>query len=207
MRRKEFEVTDKEAVKKVLDECEYGVLSLMSDNEPYGVAVNFVLYNDMVCFHGAKEGRKVEAIKSNAQASFLAIQPYAMIPSYFSNTRAAYPATQFFTSVHIYGEVSTINDASEKAQILEAMMQKLQSEGGYDTISVDNPIYTKALEKTGVYALKPQTTSLKVKAGQNLSDERKQEVIQKLMQRDKEKDISTVELMLSIIDEKQNIQS
>jgi len=201
MRRNEFEVTDEDTIKKVLAECEYGTLSLIANGEPYGVALNFVLHKGNICFHGAQEGRKVDAIKTNPYASFLAVRPYSVIPSYFSNTRAACPATHFFASVHVYGKMSIVKNLNEKAEVLEAMMQKLQSEGGYDTIRADNPIYTKMLEETGVYILTPKKISLKIKAGQNLPDERKSIIIQKLMHRDKDGDKSTLQLMLSLDDE------
>ncbi len=59
-------------------------------------------------------------------------------------------------------------------------MQKMQPEGLYERIDAANPSYTKMLEKTGVYAIKPASITLKVKAGQNLSEERRAGLIEKL---------------------------
>ncbi|MDX1808577.1 MAG: pyridoxamine 5'-phosphate oxidase family protein [Sulfurospirillaceae bacterium] len=183
MRRDEFQITNEDDIKSVLNECEYGTLSLIAGSEPYGVAVNFVFFEGNIYFHGAKEGRKVDAIKTNPKASFLAVRPYSKIPSYFSNTRAACPATQFFASVHIYGNLIIIENAHDKAKILEEMMKKLQREGGYDKIEADNPMYTKMLEQTGVYALLPETISMKLKAGQNLTNEKKSSLVLQLRER------------------------
>lgn len=180
MRRSEFQVTDPDAIEKFLAECDYGVLSIISLGMPYGVAVNFAYVDGMFYFHGALEGRKAEVIGTHANCSFMAIKPYAYIPSYLSDTRSACPATQFYASVIASGDVARVDDADKKVFALNVLMQKMQPEGGYETIDATNPIYTKMLEKTGVYAITPTSITLKVKAGQNLPKERKASLIEKL---------------------------
>ena len=197
MRRNEFEVTDENALKELLDECEYGVLSLISEGEPYGMAVNFAYKDGFIYFHGSFEGRKAEAIGLGANASFMVVKPYAFIPSYFSNTSSACPATQFFASVHISGKVVPLNDSTEKAFGLTALMEKMQPEGGYSPIDAKNPIYTKMLEKTGVYKIIPNVMTLKLKAGQNLSKERYDILVEHLDKRDGAES-ETVQLIQSI---------
>jgi nitroimidazol reductase NimA-like FMN-containing flavoprotein (pyridoxamine 5'-phosphate oxidase superfamily) len=179
MRRCEFEVTDPQAIESVLSECEYGVLSLMSCGEPYGVAVNF-------------------AYREGAKVAFLVVKPYAYIPSYFSDTSAAYPATQFFTSVHISGEAIRVSDEREKAFGLSALMEKMQPEGKYDPIDAANPIYTKMMELTGVYKIVPNVMTLKVKAGQNLPKERYDTLLKHIEERNGSVDGATIELMHSV---------
>lgn len=195
MRRSEFEVMDEAALEGLLAECEYGTLSLIDDGEPYGVPVNFVWHCGVVCFHGSREGRKAEIIKKNPKAAFSIVKPYSLIPSYFSDTRAACPATQFFASVHIAGSVEIVENDAEKCAILNAMMQKLQPEGKYETIDATNPIYTKMVSQTAIWKLTPSNKSMKVKAGQNLSDERKESIINQLSQRGEGLDMSTVDIM------------
>ena len=41
MRRAEFEVNDPSLIEEVLNSCEYGTLSLVDGDEPYGVPINF----------------------------------------------------------------------------------------------------------------------------------------------------------------------
>jgi uncharacterized protein len=195
MRRAEFEVKDEAAFEGLLAECEYGTLSLIDGEEPYGVPVNFVWHGGAICFHGAREGRKAGAIAKNPKASFLVVKPYSLIPSYFSDTRAACPATQFFASAHIAGSVMIVEDDSEKCGILNAIMQKLQPDGGYEPIDAANPIYTKMVAQTAVWKLTPTHTSMKVKAGQNLTDERKASIINQLANRGSELDKATIEVI------------
>jgi uncharacterized protein len=195
MRRAEFEVNDTQRIEELLAECEYGTLSLMDEQEPYGVPLNFVWYEKSLCFHGSKEGRKMELIAKNPRASFSVVKPLSLIPSYFSNTRSASPATQFFISAHITGWIEIVTDADLKCLMLTALMQKLQPEGGYDAIEASNPIYTKMIEQTGLLRLTPESISLKVKVGQNLSEERKKSLIEKLHKRGNKLDLLTIDLI------------
>jgi len=199
MRRSEFEVKDPEAIAAVLAECDYGVLSLISGGEPYGMAVNFAYRDGKLYFHGSLEGRKAEAIGTGAKGSFLVVKPYAFIPSYFSDTRSACPATQYFASVHIQGEVLRLDDPEQKVSGLTALMEKMQPERGYAPIDAANPIYTKMLEKTGVYAIIPDIMTLKVKAGQNLADERKHALAGKLRERGGTDDMRAAEVVMSFV--------
>ena len=193
VRRSEFDIKDEAAFEVLMSECEYGTLSLIDEGEPYGVPVNFVWFDGCVCFHGAREGRKVSVMANNPKAAFSVVKPYSLLPSYFSDTRAACPATHFFASIHIAGTIEAVEDDTEKCNILNAMMQKLQPEGGYEKIDSNNPIYTKMTAQTAVWKLIPSHKSMKLKVGQNLSEERKENIINRLLQRGEGSDISTVE--------------
>lgn len=198
MRKNEFKVENKEVIKKLLDECEYGTLSLISEGKPYGVAVNFVYFNERIFIHGAKEGKKVQAIHSTPYASFLVVKSFSLIPSHFSDTLAACPATQYFSSVHCEGAIKELKIQEAKAIVLNKLMEKLQTDGGYEPIAYDNPIYTKMIANTAVFELSIEQISCKVKAGQNLSHEKKQTMMQKLNDRATPLDIDTVNLMKSM---------
>ena len=195
MRREEFNIEDEKSIDNILNECEYGTLGLISDNKPYCVALNFVKYEDSIYFHGAKEGKKIETIKQNNLASFLVVKPYSIIPSYFSDTLAACPATQFFASVFIEGKIDFVEDVNKKSDILNVLMEKLQSDGGYEKIAYDKPMYTKMIEKTAILELKPTNMSCKIKVGQNLPQLKKDNIMKKLHERGSTLDNQTIEQM------------
>ena len=192
MRRKEFDVKDENSINEILQTCEYGTLSLISDVKPYVVALNFVFFENSIFFHGAKEGRKIEAINSNPNAAFLVVKPYSFIPSYFSDTMAACPATQFFASVLIEGKLKFIEDGDKKAEVLNALMKKFQKEDSFEEIAYDKAMYTKMLDKTTIIELKIETQSCKIKVGQNLNEERKNKVMEKLKNRNLQIDEETI---------------
>ena len=195
MRRAEFDVKDKNSINEILQACEYGTLSLISEGKPYVVALNFVFFENSIFFHGAKEGKKIEAIKSNPNASFLVVKPYSFIPSYFSDTMAACPATQFFASVLFEGKVAFIEDGNIKAKVLNALMKKFQSEDSFEEIAYEKAMYTKILDKTAILELKPESISCKIKVGQNLNEEKKNRLIEKLKSRDSKIDEETIKQM------------
>lgn len=195
MRRDEFNINDKNSINEILQTCEYGTLSLISEGKPYVVALNFVFFENSIFFHGAKEGKKIEAINSNPNAAFLVVKPYSFIPSYFSDTMAACPATQFFASVLIEGKLKFIEDGYKKAEVLNALMKKFQKEDSFEEIAYDKAMYTKMLDKTTIIELKIETQSCKIKVGQNLNEERKNKVMEKLKNRNLQIDEETIKQM------------
>ena len=195
MRRDEFNINDKNSINEILQTCEYGTLSLISEGKPYVVALNFVFFENSIFFHGAKEGKKIEAINSNPNAAFLVVKPYSFIPSYFSDTMAACPATQFFASVLIEGKLKFIEDGDKKADVLNALMKKFQKEDSFEEIAYDKAMYTKMLDKTAIIELKIETQSCKIKVGQNLNEERKNKVMEKLKNRNLQIDEETIKQM------------
>ncbi|MEY4504338.1 MAG: hypothetical protein RL154_631 [Pseudomonadota bacterium] len=196
MRRNEFEIKDQNALEALLAECEYGTLGLINNDEPYCVPVNFVWHGDGICFHGALNGCKAEIFKKDIKSSFSVVKPYSLIPSYFSGSASACPATQLFISAHIVGKIETVTDASEKCAALMALMQKLQPDGRYETITSENKIYTKILTETGVYILMPSSFSVKVKMGQNLSKERVDRLITELEKRNSALDTLSISALI-----------
>jgi len=73
--------------------------------------------------HGAKKKKKVALIAQNPRANFCVVKPYALIPSYFSHTASACPATQFFASVILEGKVfhdKHTNEIKEYLKRIEA---------------------------------------------------------------------------------------
>jgi uncharacterized protein len=197
MRRNEFEINDRSMILTLLIECEYGTLSLLDNNTPYGVPLNFACWEEGIVFHGAKEGKKMTLIAQNATASFNAVKSYSFIPSYFSGTSSACPATQFFASVTLHGTLKMIEILEEKAHALSALMEKLQPEKRYEPLTATNPIYTKMLEKTAVFKLEIAHTSMKLKVGQHLPKERQEVLMKQLKERGTPLDLLTLNMMRS----------
>ncbi|MBS9782490.1 MAG: pyridoxamine 5'-phosphate oxidase family protein [Arcobacter sp.] len=190
-----FEVKDKGIIQNLLDEMDFGTLSLCRDNIPYSVPLNFVYVDDVIYFHGAKKGKKVDIFTSNDKACFCVAKEHSFIPSYFSvDDEKACPATQFFKSVLANGEIKIVSDFDEKAKALQKLMEKMQKEGKY--IALDKKeVYEKMIKATLVYKLVISDISCKFKFGQNFSDERFSRVLEHLKQRDSKIDKSTIKEM------------
>lgn len=196
MRRKEFELTDQTEIDALLNAAEYGVLSTIDEaGYPLNTPVNFVWLEGKICFHGAKAGEKAANIARSAKAGFCVTRPLSLIPSYFSDPVLACPATQYFVSVVVKGEAAVVETAEEKAKILNALMQKLQPEGGYAPLSAGDDRYANMLKATAVYTLTPRALGAKAKLGQNLPQERLLGLIEQLEKRGGENDRETAALM------------
>ncbi|HFD14453.1 MAG TPA: pyridoxamine 5'-phosphate oxidase family protein [Epsilonproteobacteria bacterium] len=189
-----FEIKDKTLIYDVLDKAEYGTLALSIDNKPYAVPVNFVRIEDDIYFHGALKNNKMKMLEVNPAVSFSVVENYALIDSDFSSTEGlAYPATQFFKSVSIDGVAVVQENREVKAKVFDALMQKLQPNGGYKPFS--DREYDTAIKATAVVKIEMETLSCKFKFGQHLNDERFEMIVSHLLARGTQIDRETVRLM------------
>ena len=192
-------IKDKKIIKKIIDTAEYGTLALCdTEGKPYALPINYVRIGDDLYFHGSKKGRKIEAIESNKQASFSIVETLSFVPSYFSTKEdLACPATQFYRSVSIDGFIEFVDDYKEKVLALSKLMEKLQPEGKYQSMS--KAVYQKAIDATRIFKLIPNEISGKFKLGQQHSKERLELIIKNLEARGTQTDLKTVALMREII--------
>jgi len=178
----------------LLKTMEYGTLALCSEDKPYSLPINFVYIDDILYFHGAGKGRKIDILKDNSFASFSVVKAYSLIPSYFSSKdKLACPATQFYKSVIVDGKIEFVDDFKEKSSVLSKLMQKLQPEGGYEDFS--NKAYKKPVDATTIYKLIPNSTSVKFKFGEKLTKERFEMILSHLKKRGTSLDLQTIEMM------------
>jgi len=196
-----FEIKNREIIKEVLDSVEFGTLAICKDDKPHSLPVNFVYLNKCIYFHGSAKGRKIDILKNNPFASFSVVEPYSVIQSYFSSKdNLACPATHFFKSIVIDGKIKFVKNDKEKVQALTALMQKLQKEGRY--IPLKEEVYKKIIDATTVYKLNIDNLCSKFKFGQHLSQERFDMIIEHLEKRADKKDISTIQLMKDMKNQK-----
>ncbi len=125
MRRKDREVTDFDEIISILENCRVLHLALISEGKPYAVQVNFGYAVKeiagekrlFVYFHGAGEGKKIDAIKQNSAVSFCA-ERFAEV----SGGAEACSWTTFYESVIGFGKAKIISDAQEKAAAMDTIM-------------------------------------------------------------------------------------
>ncbi|RAP77390.1 pyridoxamine 5'-phosphate oxidase family protein [Paenibacillus montanisoli] len=199
MRRKEFEMNEVENLEEIesfLQEMSFGFLgTVTADGEPGMTPLNFVYTNGSVYFHGSRIGEKMTQLKANERVTFMAAKEYAIIPSYFTDPLMACPATAFFKSVRLDGRAAIVVDPHEKAAALEALMRKLQPEGGYKTIDADDPDYFPRLKGVAVVRIDADRITGKFKFGQNMKASAKASITDSLAKRDLPLDAETIDLM------------
>jgi len=122
IRRKNRELTG-ERICQLLDESEYGFLSLgTSENGyAYGVPLNYVFDRDSnsLYFHCASEGQKLDEIRRNNKVSFCVVGTTKPIAEQF---------TTLYESVIVFGEAYILDSAEEKRKALSLLVSKYSPE-------------------------------------------------------------------------------
>ena len=109
MRRKDLALSQ-EATLALIDAKDYAVLSLSDpDGRAYGVPLDYVRKEDSLYFHGAREGRKVEAMKINPWACAVILGDTAIVPEKFGRK---------YESAIIEGPIELIDDPEQKRRVM-----------------------------------------------------------------------------------------
>lgn len=123
MRRKEKEVKDIEEVEAIIERATVCRLGLSVDNVPYIVPLNFGYKDRCLYFHSAREGRKIDMIKSNDNVCFEVEADTELI-------RADNPCEwgMKYRSVIGFGKASIVEDPEERKRGLDVIMAHYSSE-------------------------------------------------------------------------------
>lgn len=118
IRRSERQMPEADA-RQLLIKGEYGVLSTVDEaGWPYGVPVSYTVLENVIYFHFAVEGRKLENLAFNNKSAFTVVGRTEVLPSEFS-TR--------YESVMAFGRTVEVGDPEEKMTALMALVSKYSS--------------------------------------------------------------------------------
>ncbi len=112
IRREDRAIPDSEA-QKILQAGEYGILSTVSvDGQPYGVPVSYACVGDIIYFHCAPEGHKLENLSSNNRVSFCVVGKTEVLPAKFGTK---------YESVIVFGKAFEVTDDEKHAGLVELL--------------------------------------------------------------------------------------
>ena len=119
VRRKDREITDADALKKVLKSTNYVTVALCMDNEPYLISLSHGYDETKNClyFHCAPEGKKLVYLKANNKVWGQAVLDYGITDE----------CDYAYTSVHFQGILSLISDPAEKQYAMEVLVRQVSS--------------------------------------------------------------------------------
>jgi nitroimidazol reductase NimA-like FMN-containing flavoprotein (pyridoxamine 5'-phosphate oxidase superfamily) len=83
LRRKDRALKEDEAL-EILAKSNYGVLCVFDGNYPYGIPVNYVYEDGLIYIHSAKEGHKIESIRSFDRVCFTVVGSSQVMENGFS---------------------------------------------------------------------------------------------------------------------------
>ncbi|PLS17694.1 pyridoxamine 5'-phosphate oxidase family protein [Bacillus sp. M6-12] len=158
MRQEALACNDQEKIESFLTNAQTGFLGLSDGQLPYVVPMNFIWHNGAAFFHGAGEGRKVEVMKQNPNASLVVCENFGTI----ANPVPAKTDTSYM-SVIISGNIEFVTDLTDATEVMQLMLNKYVP-GYYDTPLSKNHVekYRSSLgSKTLVVKLVPQSVSAK----------------------------------------------
>ena len=120
LRRRDKEVSNPAMLTKILRSAKYVTLALCADNQPYLVSLSYGYDKEHKCiyFHCAKEGKKLDYLKSNN-----VVWGQALLDRGYSEGECKHQ----YASVHFSGEVIFIEDANEKLAGVKCMIRHLDS--------------------------------------------------------------------------------
>ena len=137
-----------DGILKILNECDYGVLSLLGDGGyPYAVPVNYVFDGKAVYVHSAAEGHKSDALAKNRLVSFTVVARHRVIPEKFATS---------YSSVIVFGETEFVTDKRAKAEALRALVRKYSPEAAEDKVAAEIDSF---IDKTAVIKIVPHRIS------------------------------------------------
>lgn len=174
-------IKSKEKMIEFLNSERIGRISTIDGNGFSFIApMNFVYFQDAVYIHGFPRGEKYSNIERNPKCGFEVDRELAFLPSYFFEppTDASLTDT-LYVSVVIKGTAEPVTDTKEKAGALNALMEKNQTEGGYEKLTPDMATVR------GVKLLKiiPGTMTGKYKLGKYWDEKEKLRIATRLVER------------------------
>jgi hypothetical protein len=110
IRRTDRVLSESEA-KGILEKGEFGILSTASlDGQPYGVPISYSYTGNVIFFHSAIDGHKLENLRKNNRVSFCVVGRTEVLPDQFSTK---------YESAIVFGKAFELTDDEKHKGLLE----------------------------------------------------------------------------------------
>ena len=149
MRRKDKEIKDKKDIKQIFKEAHVCRLGMFDGKMPYIVPMNFGYRDNVLYFHSALEGRKIDILKKKTNVCF-----EIDIPGKVINSKGACSWSMNYRSIIGEGRVEFIKDNSEKMDAFNIIMNQYSESNNWE-------FSQKMIDKTLVFKVKIDSISSK----------------------------------------------
>ena len=171
MRRKDREMSAEFGI-GVIDKSRYGVISMVDENEPYGIPLSIVRDGNNLYFHSAKDGRKVKVLENNPNVSVTFVGE-VKIPELYTKeeldeilkdeTKTGLLTSNVFTTEYesavVKGKATLVEEQAEKIKALKLICEKLTP----DKMDYFYAAIKLALNNTNVYKIEIKEVTAKRK--------------------------------------------
>ncbi len=114
--RRQNRLLEESKANQLLLDGEYGILSMVDKDEPYGIPLSFCWdKKESIYLHCALEGRKLDILKENNKASFCIVGKTNVIPHQF---------TTEYESIILKGIITLDLSVEERMQALGLLVDK-----------------------------------------------------------------------------------
>jgi len=118
-------ITKSTEIESIINKCEVCYVSMVDkDNMPYVVPFNFGYKDNYIYLHSAKEGKKLNILKNNANVCIAFSTDHKLA---FQNENVACSYGMKFRSVLIYGKAEFIEEYNEKVNVMNIIMSHYTS--------------------------------------------------------------------------------
>lgn len=150
------EITDKQQINEIIDQALYCTVSFILDNKPYAIPTIHARKNDLLYFHGARNGRFLTHLKSGADLCVTITLLDGLVLA-----RSAFNHSINYRTVIAYGNSFEITEESEKKTIFKAITEHVMP-GRWNDIRQPN---AKELAATSIVAMPLDKVSAKMRTG------------------------------------------
>jgi nitroimidazol reductase NimA-like FMN-containing flavoprotein (pyridoxamine 5'-phosphate oxidase superfamily) len=139
-----------EQAREILVKGKYGILSTVSsEGQPYGVPVNYSYTGDVLYFHCAVEGHKLENVAANNRVSFCVVGETEILPDKF--------ATRYESTI-VFGKAFELTGKEKLSGLIEVLKKYSPGFMEKGRLYINNNI-----EKTRVYKIDIESFSGKAR--------------------------------------------
>jgi nitroimidazol reductase NimA-like FMN-containing flavoprotein (pyridoxamine 5'-phosphate oxidase superfamily) len=186
-------IKSKEKIVEFLQKEHVGRFASIDKNGfPFIAPMNFVYWNNMIYIHGFPKGEKYDNIQLNSKCGFEVDKELAFLPSYFFEppTDASLTDT-LYISVVIKGYAELVTYNKQKAEALNALIEKYQIEGGYERLEAE----MATVRGVALIKIKPEVMTGKYKLGKYWDPKDKLRIATRIMERAAKEPKRTLELL------------
>ena len=125
MRKSEKEIKEKSVIEAIIKKAEVMRLGMTDGKQPYVIPINFGYKEDTFYFHSAKEGRKLDLIRTNPLVCIEIDEDTEVVPD---QKGKACNWSAKYKCVIAEGKASVVEDFDEKVEALNLIMAQYSNE-------------------------------------------------------------------------------
>ncbi len=139
MRRKDKEIKEPNTVSEILTRAMICRVAFFDEEYPYVIPMNYGFKNNVLYFHCAKEGKKLDLIRRNNKVSFVIEEAHEIL-----RNEDSCKWTTRYRSVMGFGKMNIVTDFKEKTEGLDIIMSHHgKTDNQYSEKAVDSVVILK----------------------------------------------------------------